>query len=225
MRRGHSAALFNILLIVFVTSIVIANVVGARVITTGISIFGIELATSGGAITYAFTFLCTDVIGELYGKERAMSVVKYGFIGQVFALAMIVATGMCPAVDDGMDRAYAVLLGQNWSFVLGSLCAYYCSQTWDVFVFHTLRGKWIAAHDGRYDGRGRWIWNNVSTVSSQFIDTVIYAVVSFGLGLGWFFRREMWIPLLGLCAGQYILKVALAILDTPIFYIMTRRMK
>lgn len=54
---------------IFVVSIVIANVVGCKVIDTGISLFGIPLALSGGAITYAFTFLCTDIIGEMYGKK------------------------------------------------------------------------------------------------------------------------------------------------------------
>ena len=130
---------FNILLIIFCTSIVVANVVGSRVITTGLSIFGVELATSGGAVTYAFTFLCTDIIGELWGRDEAMKVVKYGFIGQIFALFMIVATGALTAVDNRIDAAYHILLGQNWCFVLGSLLAYYASQTWDVWVFHGLK--------------------------------------------------------------------------------------
>ena len=81
-----------ILVTLFVISIVIANVVGARTVTTGLHIGGIELALSGGAITYAVTFLCTDIIGEIWGKATAKSVVKYGLIGQVFAAACIMIT-------------------------------------------------------------------------------------------------------------------------------------
>lgn len=72
-----------ILITLFAISIVIANVTGARTITTGLHIGPIELALSGGAITYAVTFLCTDIIGEIWGKATAQRVVKYGFIGQI----------------------------------------------------------------------------------------------------------------------------------------------
>ena len=95
-----------ILITLFAISIVIANVTGARTITTGLHIGPIELALSGGAITYAVTFLCTDIIGEIWGKATAQRVVKYGFIGQIFATACIMLTGVFPATDVVMDNAY-----------------------------------------------------------------------------------------------------------------------
>ena len=61
---------YSILLTLFVISIVIANVVGARTITTGIHLGPITLSTSGGAITYAVTFLCTDIVGEIWGRKK-----------------------------------------------------------------------------------------------------------------------------------------------------------
>lgn len=211
---------FNILLILFVISIVMANVVGARVITTGIRLGPFELSASGGAITYAVTFLCTDIAGELWGKKKAMGMVLYGFIGQVFATAVILLTGLCTPVDAGMDAAYDTLLGQNWVFVIGSLTAYYASQTWDVFIFHKIKEKFIRGRS--YDGRGRWLWNNGSTCTSQIIDTFIYAFISFGLGMGWITTPEGRANLLGLMIGQYLLKAGLALLDTPFFYFFTR---
>ena len=86
-----------ILITLFAISIVIANVTGARTITTGLHIGPIELALSGGAITYAVTFLCTDIIGEIWGKATAQRVVKNGFIGQIFATACIMLTGAFPS--------------------------------------------------------------------------------------------------------------------------------
>lgn len=177
-----------ILITLFAISIVIANVTGARTITTGLHIGPIELALSGGAITYAVTFLCTDIIGEIWGKATAQRVVKYGFIGQIFATACIMITGVFPATDAVMDNAYQTLLGQNWIFVIGSLSAYLVSQSWDVAVFHAIRDRYIAKH-GSTKG-GRWLWNNGSTITSQIWDTVIYAVISFGFGLGWVHLSE-----------------------------------
>lgn len=201
-----------ILITLFAISIVIANVTGARTITTGLHIGPIELALSGGAITYAVTFLCTDIIGEIWGKATAKRVVKYGFIGQIFATACIMLTGVFPATDAVMDNAYQTLLGQNWIFVIGSLSAYLVSQSWDVAVFHAIRDRYIAKH-GSTKG-GRWLWNNGSTITSQIWDTVIYAVISFGFGLGWVHTHEGRMQLIGIIIGQYLLKACLALLDT-----------
>lgn len=209
-----------ILITLFAISIVIANVTGARTITTGLHIGPIELALSGGAITYAVTFLCTDIIGEIWGKATAQRVVKYGFIGQIFATACIMLTGVFPATDAVMDNAYQTLLGQNWIFVIGSLSAYLISQSWDVAVFHAIRDRYIAKH-GSTKG-GRWLWNNGSTITSQIWDTVIYAVISFGFGLGWVHTHEGRMQLIGIIIGQYLLKACLALLDTPFFYFFTR---
>ena len=209
----------NLLLIhvIFVVSIVVANIVGCKVIDTGLTLFGIPLSLSGGAITYAFTFLCTDIIGEVWGKKDAQEAVKYGFIGQIFAIVLIVLTMYTPTNDAPMQAAYEKLLGQSPMFVLGSLCAYGCSQTWDVWIFHRVRNH--------FNGKPsmRWIWNNVSTATSQIIDTVIYALVAFGIGMGWLFREGGLTMLLSIILGQYLLKLCLAILDTPFFYYFTRR--
>lgn len=211
----------TVLITLFVISIVIANVVGARTITTGICLGNIELSLSGGAITYAVTFLCTDIIGEIWGKGTAKGAVKYGFIGQLFATLCIIITGWFPATDAVMDGAYNALLGQNWIFVTGSLCAYYVSQTWDVVVFHKIR-DWYIKRYGSTKG-GRWIWNNGSTMTSQIWDTVIYATISFGFGLGWIWSPVGRTKLIGIMIGQYLLKACLALLDTPFFYFFTRR--
>lgn len=112
------------------------------------------------------------------------------------------------------------VLGQNWIFVIGSLSAYLVSQSWDVAVFHAIRDRYIAKH-GSTKG-GRWLWNNGSTITSQIWDTVIYAVISFGFGLGWVHTHEGRMQLIGIIIGQYLLKACLALLDTPFFYFFTR---
>lgn len=159
---------------------------------------------------------------EIISQQNATAqrVVKYGFIGQIFATACIMITSVFPATDAVMDNAYQTLLGQNWIFVIGSLSAYLVSQSWDVAVFHAIRDRYIAKH-GSTKG-GRWLWNNGSTITSQIWDTVIYAVISFGFGLGWVHTHEGRMQLIGIIIGQYLLKACLALLDTPFFYFFTR---
>ena len=54
------------------------------------------------------------------------------------------------------------------------------------------------------------------------IDTAIYASIAFGVGLGWFFEQNGIMKVVSIILGQYFLKLALAILDTPFFYWFTK---
>lgn len=218
MKKTHNNLM--VLSMLFGICLVIANVVTGKLIDTGIPLFGATITLPGAALCYAITFLITDVVGEIWGKKEANLIVRGGMIGQIIATALIVFTQFLPAVDPEMQNAYVMLLGQNWVFVIGSLIAYICSQTWDVYVFHKLRGAYIRKHGSREGGR--WIWNNLSTLTSQIIDTVLFIGIAFGFGFGWFFQPEMHMTLLSMMIGQYLLKALLALIDTPFFYLMTR---
>ncbi len=208
-----------ILRTLFIVSLVISNVVTGKLFYTGIELFGNVITLPGAVFCYAITFLTTDVIGEIWGRKEAGKTVFYGFMGQLMATALIILTRYIPAADRSVQEAYVTILGQNWVFVIGSLIAYYVSQTWDVYVFHKIRSVYMK----KGTVKGRWIWNNASTVTSQIIDTILFIGISFGIGLGWFFDGAMRQPLLFMMIGQYIFKFILALLDTPFFMIMTRK--
>lgn len=205
----------NLLLctVLFCVALVISNVVTGRIIPMP---FGLTVA--GGLIIYPLTFLITDIVGEIWGKKEANRVVMFGFIAQIFATLLIILTGLVPSVDPVADSAYKTLLGQNWIIVTGSLIAYLAAQTWDVHIFHKIRGLYIQKK-GSTKG-GRWIWNNVSTMSSQLIDTAIFITIAFGFGFGWIWDNHA--ALFNMMLGQYAVKVVLALIDTPFFYLLTR---
>lgn len=209
-----------LLSMLFVVSLVIANVVTAKVIQTGIPLFGTTITIPGAALCYAITFLITDIVGEIWGKEDADRIVRYGFIGQVVATCLIVLTQFLPAVNPEMQVSYEMLLGQNVVFVIGSLVAYLISQHWDVWIFHKIRNKFINKEG---TNKSRWIWNNASTMTSQIWDTVIFIGIAFGIGFGWLFDVSMWPTLGAMMVGQYLIKFILALLDTPFFYFFTRK--
>lgn len=204
----------------FAVALVLSNVVAAKVVATGLPFPGGTLVFPGAVFCYAITFLVTDVVGEIWGRREAAAIVRWGLAAQVLAAGLLLFTQALPPASPAVQEAYRTLLGQNWAFASSSLVAYVASQSWDVFVFHRLRGAVLARHP---DGRGRrWIWNNVSTMSSQLVDTVLFVGLAFGCGLGWLFDPAKRPALFSLLLGQYLVKVALAALDTLPFYWLTR---
>ena len=204
---------------VFAVALVISNVITAKTIQTGIPLFGSTILVPSAVICYCVTFLMTDVIGEIWGRKEARTVVLGGFGCQVLATCLIIIGQVLPAADSAMQASYEMLLGQNAIFVLASMCAYLLSQSWDVFIFHRIRNHMLSSGSS---ARSRWVWNNASTMTSQIIDTVVFIGIAFGFGFGWLFDPTM-LPTLGtMMLGQYACKFLLAIIDTPFFYLMTR---
>lgn len=74
-RTEHNLSLLRM---IFAVGLVISNVVTAKLIYTGISLFGTTITLPGAALCYAITFLMTDVIGELWGKGEANKTVLQG---------------------------------------------------------------------------------------------------------------------------------------------------
>lgn len=209
-----------LLYMILATGLITANCVASKVFVLPFNLFGSAVTLTVGAICYPITFLVTDIIGELWGREKANIAVRWGFVCQLISTAIIIIARYLPATDELMQQSYVTLLGQNWVFVLASLTAYTISQHWDVWVFHYIRDKYIEKH-GSTKG-GKWLWNNVGTCTSQILDSAIYVLIAFGLGFGWLFDPAMQRVMLNMIIGQILVKIVLALLDTPIFYLCTR---
>lgn len=187
----------------FVVSLIVANVVASKIV----SFWG--LVVPAAIVAYPVTFLITDVIGEIWGKEEANRTVKIGFVCQLFSLLLIGLAILLPVASFANNQVeFKSILGQSFRCVTASLVAYLCSQSWDVFVFHKLKNINGEKH--------KWIRNNVSTMTSQIIDTAIFITIAFIGSVPNIFTMII---------SQYVIKVVYALLDTPFFYILTRKRK
>ena len=206
----------------FAALLVCANAIAAKQVYIG-KWFGVDVSITAGIICYPFTFLITDVIGELYGKKKATYAVIGGFIGQIVAIVLQVIANVIPGNSQSMTEAFNTVLGANWILVIGSLTACLVSQSWDVFIFHKIRDAYIRKH-GSTKG-GRWIWNNCSTMSSQLIDSIIFQIglfIMLGVSQGFWMPAGVWFATL---FAYWLIKVAIAAIDTPIFYLCTNNYK
>ena len=199
----------NLMLVnaIFVTSLLIANVVSSKIV----SFWG--LTVPAAIVAYPLTFLMTDVIGEIWGKEEANKTVKLGFICQMISLALIGCAILLPVAPFADNQAqFTAILGSSFRVVFASMIGYLVSQSWDVWIFHKIRDAYIAKH-GSTKG-GRWIWNNASTMTSQIIDTAIFITIAFSGVV-----PNIWTMIL----SQYLVKFVYALLDTPFFYLLTKK--
>lgn len=226
--RERRDRVFLVLAGVFICAMTLLNVLGiTRFIQLG------PMALAVGVLPYPITFLCTDLICELYGKARANFMVTLGLGLNFFILGVLWLGNLLPSVDASAMPPWQVLslaepvalpngtvveesvelfrliYATTTGAVFASMMAYIAAQYCDVQLFHF----WKRVTRGKH----LWIRNNFSTMISQLVDSFMVIAVTFGaafLAGGISFQT-----LMVLMFSNYFFKVVVAALDTGPFYL------
>ncbi|RDI71688.1 queuosine precursor transporter [Halopelagius longus] len=205
-----------VLIGLFVTALVTAQLSASKLLAFGLPlslpVTGDSVVLPGAALAYALTFFASDCYSELYGRRAAQVMVNVGFAMNFVLLALVWGTIFAPAADPEFGAQFRSVIAPGTNIVVGSLLAYVVSQNWDVVVFHRIREA--------TGGSMLWLRNIASTATSQAIDTVIFVTVAFlvaptVLGFGEAVPTGV---ALSLIVGQYLLKLLIALVDTPFVY-------
>lgn len=236
MEKNHRRdALFLTLSGIFLTSLVLGNVIGT---TKFVTIFSLELpawlealtpelvrsgstytmSVPAGVIAYPFTFLATDLISELFGRKRAQMLVWVGFGMNVFMLLLMSINHWLPnsaGVSGGLDLfegVYQFMVGNT----IASLIAYLIAQSVDVRLYHF----WKRLTKGKH----LWLRNNASTTVSQLVDsTAIITILYLAGNLGDAINNVGAVIILIL--NSYLFKFFFALFDTPLMYLGVRLLR
>jgi uncharacterized integral membrane protein (TIGR00697 family) len=184
-------------------SVIVANI---QVIQT-VKLFG--LAATLGNIVYATSFLVTDILSENYGKQEAKKAVWIGFFSLIsMALLMNLALYFKPLEGDEFavitHEATTTIFKLMPRIALASLAAYLLSQRHDVWAFHFWKKRFHKENQ-------LWLRNNLSTMVSQLIDSLVFVIIAF------YGVYETGI-LLEIFITTYFLKWIVAAADTPFVY-------
>lgn len=191
----------DILLGLFISSLAAANLLGSKITTV------LGVSVSVGIFAYPLSFLITDIVAEVFGKNKAQKFILAGFIS---LLLVIFLTGLSvilpPAGRYQYNEEYKIIFGASLRITVASLIAFALAQYHDVWAFHFWKKK----------TGGRWLWlrNNLSTIVSQFIDTTIFMFVAFYLITPKFTAGFIF----ALIIPYWLFKIAFALLDTPFVY-------
>jgi uncharacterized integral membrane protein (TIGR00697 family) len=228
--KDKPTRLFLILGSFFVANTLIAEIIGVKLFSlektlqmapSNISLFGedgLGFTLTVGVLIWPVVFIMTDIINEYYGVRgvRFLSVLTACIIG----FAFVVFYGAIHVAPDDfwigsqkengvpdMQAAYTQVLGQGMNIIFASLTAFLIGQLADATVFQKI--KKITGD------RGIWMRATLSTLVSQLIDTVTVSYIYLYFSLGFSFPRVT-----GIAVTGYVYKFCIAILCTPIIYLI-----
>ena len=163
-----------------------------------------------GTILFSSTYLCTDILSEHFGKDKAQKNVLISFVSFLFVtIVMLVTIGFNPSANDWAQDSLENIFTPMSRFFIASMIAYLASQYFDVWLYSTIKNLTT--------NKFLWLRNNLSTILSSLIDNTVFSI------LAWIilnpnpetFYNVIMIYIL----GTYILRIFIAFIDTPFMYL------
>lgn len=183
----------------------IATVVTNIQVLVTLEIF--SMVVTLGNITYASTFLITDILSEYHSNKDARLAVIIGFSSMIIStILMFIVTLMTP-IESGVDLFNSVknIFSIQPRIIVASIVTYLISQNVDITLFEFFKKKLPSR-------KFLWVRNNGSTLISQILDNILFNTLAF-LGI---FSIDTIIQII---ISTYVLKFIVSILDTPFIYI------
>lgn len=232
--KNRGTRLFIILGGFFIANALIAEVIGVKIFsledTVGVSRANINLFGSSfsfhltaGVLLWPVVFVMTDIINEYYGPRGvkflsyiAIALISYAFL--MFNGAIHLSPSEYFSIGNNIDKpdnAFRGIFGQGLWIIIGSIVAFLIGQVLDVLVFHRIK---------KITGEKRmWLRATGSTLVSQLVDSFVVLFIAFyvgkriqtGQGEPWSLHQ-----VLVTGTGNYIYKFIVAIVLTPIIYLV-----
>lgn len=176
MKLDNRMMLFVVLVGVFVTSLVVGDIIGVKLFEVHLG--PMTAVMSAGMLPFPVTFLLTDILNEFYGKKAARFVTWVGFAMALFAFAIIALSVQVPwapvtrteGFSGTVEGSFNNVFGGSQRILFASMVAYLVGQFCDISIFNQL--KKMSAN------RLLWLRATGSTVVSQLIDTVVVQFVA-----------------------------------------------
>jgi hypothetical protein len=204
----------------FVTVLLVSNIASsAKIIDWGIGLFGIPLAYDAGTLLFPISYIFGDILTEVYGYRYSRRVIWTGFACALLMSVTLWVVGRLPGeayweANVGQASYDAILGGvSSGAIVAASLVAYWAGEFSNSFVLAKMK---IITH-------GRWLWTRTigSTLIGEGVDSVLFVTLATLFKVPGFVP-EIWLTLV---LTNYIFKVGVEALMTPVTYRVVNRLK
>lgn len=204
-RPRHSFRYFDTLIVVFVTVLLISNLIGPKICAIG------PFRISGAQLLFPITYIFGDIFTEVYGYAGSRRAIWLGFFGSALMAAFGMLVVWLPPAPDFKDQAaFATVFGFVPRMVAASLAAYWAGEFANSYVMARMK-VW---------SKGKALWRRTigSTAVGQLVDSVVIMVLAFA-------GRESWSTIANLIFSGYVGKVLYEAAATPVTYLVVNTLK
>lgn len=205
---------YDLLMAAFVAVLLCSNLIGPGK-SCRVDVLGHPLVFGAGNLFFPISYIFGDVLTEVYGYARSRRVIWAGFAALAFGAAMSWVVIHMPAdpaepFNARMQPAVEIVFGNSFRIVAASMVAFWAGDFANSFVLAKL--KLLT--------RGRMLWTRTigSTLVGQAVDSAIFYPLAF---------LHIWSTqtVINVIVFNWLFKVAVEVLFTPLTYVVVRKLK
>ncbi len=211
---------YDLVTALFVTVLLVSNIASsAKIVDWGVTlpVINLPLAFDGGTLLFPISYIFGDVLTEVYGYARSRRVIWTGFAMSALMVATLWLVGRLPGEANwealAGQSAYDAILGgvTSGGIIAASMIAYFAGEFSNSYVL--ARMKVLT--------RGRYLWMRTigSTLVGEGVDSVLFVLIASALGV------FPWAAVTSIIVANYIFKVGVEIICTPITYRVVAALK
>ena len=206
----------DVLVGLYIFCIVAAELMGGKTFPI-ISSNGFNLNSGVGLLFIPAVYIIIDIITDVFGKDRAKSVIRTGWIVIVLLIiAAFIATSLPPSTRfASSEAAYDLIFTQSIRISAASLTAFVVANLMDIYVFSKIKAK--------TKEKKLWLRSNLANIISLFLDTAVFIILafySFDISIA-----ENTSFLFSLILPYWLLKCLMSFIETPFVYLGVKWLK
>ena len=203
---------YDLILGSFAVVLVISNIASTKLSTLTLGSW--KSVFDGGTFLFPLTYIFGDILTEVYGYQRSKRVIWFALGMNLLASLVFALVGILPTDASSPTKgAFETVLGFVPQIVAASLVAFFIGEFLNAYVLAKM--KVIT--------KGRWLWTRTigSTLLGQGADTLAFSFIAFGIGANALPSDVLW----NIIQTNYLYKVALEVILTPVTYAVVRGLK
>lgn len=163
------STLQTILTILFVVSLMIANIISTRLF----NFFGFSMTSA--VVIFPITYVLSDIFSEVYGYKWSRITCYLGFTANLFAVCIFCLVSILPSIIPQQASAFNEILIGTLSCTLASFIAFIIGDFVNDKIFAKMKQKHskITDHKG-FAGRAI-----ISSFAGELVDSCIYLPLAF----------------------------------------------
>ena len=205
MTKKQHYSLYDIFAILFVTTLLVSNIVSVKIVSVG------WLTFDAGTVLFPLAYIVGDIITEVYGYRRMRRLIYNGVAALMLMTLTFWVVQFLPADSSWAGQAaFESTLGVVWRLAIGSVVALFVGEIMNAYVMGRMK---VASR-----GRGLW-WRMIgSSLAGNALDTVIFSTIAFA---GTMPITSFW----QLIITVFLIKMAVEIMVSPLTMRLIARVK
>ena len=205
MKQEKISKIFLIFTSIYITLILISNILAGRLISIG------SISLTGAVMVFPFTYILSDIFTEIYGFNKNKKIIWLSFMCNLIMVLIFMIVLKLPYPDTFKNsEEYNLVLGTTPRNLVASLVGFLFGNFLNSIILSKLKvvtkGKFLALR------------TITSTIFGEAIDTAIFITIAFWGQL----PNEI---LIHMIINQSIFKILIEIIATPITYKVINKVK